>query len=309
MQHYRSFDGVNLQGAWASVGTFDGVHRGHRALLEPMAEAAHAAGAPAAVVTFFPHPAVVLRGLQSPHYLTSPEERAALLGQAGIDVVVTLEFTRALAALGAREFITLLKEHLGLRRLWAGPDFALGRNREGSLPVLEQLGRELGFSLHSVEALDLDGRQVSSSQVRALLAEGRVREAAELLGRNYSVSGPVVHGDGRGHGIGIPTANIATWNQKILPLNGIYACWVHLDGTRIAAATNVGLRPTFPDTPPAPRVEAHLLDFHGDLYGRHLELEFVEFLRPEERFDTIAALVDQIHADIRTTAEVLTHER
>ena len=309
MQHYRSLNGLHLHDTWISVGTFDGVHRGHRALLEPMAASANAAGAQAAVVTFFPHPAVVLRGLQSPYYLTSADERAALLGQAGIDVVITLEFTRELAALSAHDFVSMLSRHLGLRQLWAGVDFALGRNREGNLGMLKQIGEELGYSIHVVEPLSLGERPISSSQVRAMLAEGNVRAAGELLGRRYAVSGPVVHGDGRGHSIGIPTANIQTWEQKILPANGVYACWVMRRGERLRAVTNVGVRPTFEDVTLRPRVEAHLLDFHQDLYGQQLELEFVEQLRPEEKFASVQALLDQIHIDIQHAAEVLELER
>jgi riboflavin kinase/FMN adenylyltransferase len=309
MQHYRSLDGLHLHDTWISVGTFDGVHRGHRALLEPMAAGAHAAGAQAAVVTFFPHPAVVLRGLQTPYYLSSPDERAALLGQAGIDVVITLEFTHGLAALSAHDFVSLLSRHLGLRRIWAGADFALGRNREGNLDMLRQIGEELGYSIHVVEPLSQGERPISSSQVRTLLAEGNVRAAGELLGRRYAVSGPVVHGDGRGHSIGIPTANIQTWEQKILPANGVYACWVLGHGERLRAVTNVGVRPTFEDVTPRPRVEAHLLDFDQDLYGQQLELEFVEHLRAEEKFASVQALLDQIHIDTQHAAEVLKLER
>jgi riboflavin kinase/FMN adenylyltransferase len=309
MQHYRSLDGLHLHDTWLSVGTFDGVHRGHRALLEPMATGAHAAGVQAAVVTFFPHPAVVLRGLQTPYYLTSPDERAALLGQAGIDVVVTLEFNHSLAALSAHDFVSMLSRHLGLRQIWAGADFALGHNREGNLAMLERIGEELGYSIHVVEPLSQGERPISSSQVRALLAEGNVREAGELLGRRYTVSGPVVHGDGRGHSIGIPTANIQTWEQKILPANGVYACRVLRRGERLRAVTNVGVRPTFEDVTPRPRVEAHLLDFNQDLYGQQLELEFVEHLRPEEKFASVPALLEQIHKDIQHAAEVLELER
>jgi riboflavin kinase/FMN adenylyltransferase len=257
------------------------------------------------VVTFFPHPVVLLRGLQNPYYLTTPEERAELLGRAGIDTVVTLEFDQALAALSARDFMALLVRHLGLRRLWAGSNFALGRGREGNLPALDALGQEMGYRVNVVKPVAAGEQPVSSSLVRALLAEGQVSAAARQLGRCYAVHGPVVHGDGRGHTIGIPTANIEVWAQKILPANGVYACWALVDGARLPAVTNIGLRPTFESMSPLPRVETHLLSFGQDLYGQTIGLEFVEHLRPEQRFASIQALIDQIHADIERAREVL----
>lgn len=308
MQHYRLIDDVHIPGSWVSVGTFDGVHAGHRAVLSQMAAGAHDAGLPAVVVTFFPHPAVVLRGLETPHYLTLPDERAELLAETGIDAVVTLEFTREMSTLSALRFMEMLSQHLGIRQLWAGSDFALGRNREGDLAALQRLGEALGYTVHSLQPVRIDGRVVSSSQVRALLAEGQVREAAQLLGRPYQVGGPVVHGDARGRTIGIPTANIDIWPQKILPANGVYAGWALLGGQRVAAVTNIGVRPTFGTLPPLPRVEAHLLDFNHDLYGQTLRLEFLQRLRAEQRFSSIEALVEQIHTDIRTAREVLQHE-
>ena len=307
MQHYRTLEGLHLSGAWATVGTFDGIHRGHHALLAQMAAGAHAAGLPAVVVTFFPHPAVILRGLETPYYLTSPEERAELIAQAGIDLLITLEFNPALAALSAREFMQLLVEHLGLRQMWAGFNFALGRNREGNLEALQALGLELGYTVHVIEPVALGDKPVSSSQVRALLAEGQVAAAAGLLGHLYSVEGPVIHGDARGRTIGFPTANIQVWPEKILPANGVYACWAVLDGQRLPAVTNIGVRPTFGTLPPLPRVEAFLIDFHSDLYDQQLGLQFVERLRPEERFASVEALVAQIQADVKRAAEILAH--
>jgi riboflavin kinase / FMN adenylyltransferase len=274
-------------------------------MLKQMVQAAHAAGSPAVVVTFFPHPVVVLRGLQTPHYLTSPEDRAALLGEAGVDVVITLNFTLELAHLSAREFISLLITHLGMRQMWAGFNFALGRNREGDIPTLERLGDELGFTLHILSPITLEETPVSSSQIRALLGSGSVATAARLLGRYYSLEGPVVHGDERGRKIGIPTANIDIWPQQILPANGVYACWSSLQGRRYPAVTNIGLRPTFSNPQPQLRVEAYLLNFDADIYNQTLRLEFVDFLRPEQRFPSVEALLAQIHADIARAKEIL----
>lgn len=308
MQHFRKLDDVHLPGAWVSIGTFDGVHRGHRAVLEQMVSAAHAAGLPAAVVTFFPHPVVVLRGMDGPHYLTLPDERAALLAETGIDVVVTLEFDRQMASQSAREFMSMLQHSLRLRQLWAGADFALGRNREGNLPALRQLGEDLGYAVRAVDPVSLDGVTISSSQVRALLAQGDVSTAARYLGRTYRVSGPVVHGDSRGRSIGFPTANIDYWPQQMLPANGVYACRAWVDGQPFLAVTNIGVRPTFGALPSLPRVEAHLLAYDGDLYDKALTLDFVRHIRPEQRFASVDQLIQQIQRDVQTAAEVFQHE-
>jgi riboflavin kinase / FMN adenylyltransferase len=309
MQHFLTLENVDLQAAFVTIGAFDGVHIGHQILLKQMVQAAHAVGSPAVVVTFFPHPLVVLRGLQTPHYLTGPEERAALLGAAGVDVVITLTFTPEFASLSAREFTSLLSRHLGMRQLWAGFNFALGRNREGDIPTLERLGVEMGFTLHILAPVTQEDAAVSSSQIRALLGSGSVATAARLLGRQYSVEGPVVHGDARGRSIGIPTANIQTWAQQIVPANGVYACWCSVAGERIPSVTNIGLRPTFENQSPQPRIETHLFDFHSELYGQIVRLEFVEFLRPEERFSSVEALLAQIHTDITHAKEILKHDR
>lgn len=326
MRHFQTIEGVELTNAWVTIGAFDGVHRGHQAILTPLAQEAHAAGSPAVVVTFFPHPAVVLRGAQTSHYITTPEERAALLGALGIDVVITLPFTREMAALSAQEFMLLLKQHLALRQLWVGYDFALGRNRQGDIPTLRRLGEELGYSVRVVSEISQGGAAVSSSQVRSLLREGSVAQAARLLGRPYHMTGEVVHGDARGRQLGIPTANLQPWEGKILPAKGVYATWawvaegadgragqdeaVFLPGNaganrrRVAAVTNIGLRPTFPGQPDAPRIEAHLLAFNRDLYGQPLTLEFIEYLRPEQRFPSIDALLAQIETDKERAKEV-----
>lgn len=308
MRHFRQLQEVELSESWVAVGTFDGVHIGHRGILEQMAREAHDRGLPAVVVTFFPHPVVVLRGLQGPHYLTLPDERARYLGEAGIDGVVTLEFNQEMATWSARHFVQLLRAHLGMSQLWAGPDFALGHNREGDIPTLTLLGEELGYQVRVVPPFQHRGVVVSSSRVRALLAEGEVTEAAAMLGRPYSVSGPVVHGDSRGHTLGFPTANIDFWPQKIVPAHGVYACRVWLQGNRYDAVTNVGVRPTFGTLPPLPRMETYLLDFQREVYGQTLEVEFIKRLRGEQRFESVETLIAQIHRDIQITREVLQHE-
>jgi riboflavin kinase / FMN adenylyltransferase len=307
MQHLRSLDHVQLESAWITIGSFDGVHRGHQTLISRLVEEAHQSGHLAVVVTFFPHPAVVLRNISDPYYLTSPEERADLLAQLGVDYLVTLPFDRELAAVSAADFMQMLSTHLGLRRLWVGSDFALGRNREGDVPRLQMIGKDLGFEVQVMEPVLENGETISSSHVRAALQEGQVGEAARLLGRNYSVTGEVVHGDGRGHLLGIPTANLSIWPQRLLPAYGIYATWVQFADQRLPSVSNIGIRPMFQSEDKSPRVEAHLLDFNQDLYGQVLTLEFVKFLRNEEKYSSIDALLEQIKQDIILAREVLNH--
>lgn len=305
MQHYWSLDDVHLQDSWVTIGSFDGVHRGHQAIVHTLTAGAHAAGAPAVVLTFHPHPAVVLGGRQGPFYLTTPEERAAILGELGVDVVVSFPFNREVAQMTAREFMSLLSKHLKLSELWVGYDFALGRGREGTVPVLRQIGEELGYRVEQIAPIEIDGQIISSSQIRSALMEGEVEKAAQMLGRPYRIGGPVVTGDSRGRTIGIPTANLEVPNERVLPKAGVYACQAFHNGRTYQAVTNVGFRPTFENQPPTPRVEAHLLDFDQDLYGQNLDLTFNARLRDEQRFPGVEALVRQIHEDIERARTIL----
>lgn len=307
MQHLNSLDHLRLDHTWATIGSFDGVHRGHQAIIHNMVAGAHQAGAKAVVVTFFPHPAVVLRGPQGPFFLTTPDERAKLLEELGVDVVVTLHFDRQMAALSAEEFMRKIHDHLGLRRLFVGFDFALGRGREGNVERLRQLGEQMGYTLEVTQSIEIGGETVSSSRIRALLTHGSVDEAATLLGRPYSLTGEVIHGDGRGRSLGIPTANISVWQERIIPAVGVYATWAVVDGERLPSVTNIGVRPTFENQPVFARVETHLMDFDRDLYGKSVKLEFIQYLRREQRFPSVEHLLEQIHQDIQQSREVLAH--
>lgn len=312
MPHHRSLEDMKLDRSWLAIGVFDGVHRGHQTIIKQMVAGAHAVGLPAVVVTFFPHPVVVLRQIKNPVYLTMPDERAELLANLGVDEVITLEFNRQLASLTAADFMAWMKERLGLIQLFAGFNFALGRGREGTLPVLKQIGDQMGFQVSVVEQVpDSQNEAISSSRIRELLTQGDVTAAADLLGRNYSVTGIIEHGDGRGHGLGFPTANITIPEQRIAPGHGVYATWITVQGRRWPSVTNIGLRPTFEDQPVPARIEAYIIDLPGDpdLYGQSARLEFVEFQRPELRFPSIQTLIDQIHLDIQRSREVLNHDR
>jgi riboflavin kinase / FMN adenylyltransferase len=305
MQHVRSLSSVQLNGAWLTIGAFDGVHLGHQAIIQQLTAGAHAAGAPAVVITFHPHPLRVLRGGSGPWYLTTPEQRAELLGDLGVDWVITHPFDQSVASLPGREFLARIHAHLGISQLWVGYDFAMGHGRDTDVDTLGALSQELGFTLQVAQAVKLDEGVVSSRRIRALLAEGDVAGAARLLDRPYTVEGTVIPGDGRGRQIGVPTANLQVWEEQALPGAGVYACYAEVEGQVYAAASNVGVRPTFDGSSARIHVEAHLLDYEGDLYGRQVTLAFVDRLRGEQRFSGIEALVNQIRLDIETTRGLL----
>lgn len=304
VQHYRSLADVSIQNAWLTIGVFDGVHRGHQAILRQLAAGARENSAPAVLLTFDPHPAVVLAG-RDLKLLTTPDERAELAASLGLDAVITLPFDRALSETSAHDFMALLKERLGLCRLLIGYDFALGKNREGNADRLTELGHELGYAVQIVEAVGDESGVISSTEIRKLVSLGSVEAAANLLGHAYTLAGPVIHGDGRGRHINIPTANIRYPESKLLPANGIYACRARLGADLHAAAVNIGVNPTFTPDKRTINVEAHLLDFDRDLYGETLTLEFVARLRDELKFDSVEALLAQIHADIEQTRKLL----
>jgi riboflavin kinase/FMN adenylyltransferase len=302
MQHYHSLDDLSLHNAWLTIGIFDGVHRGHQEILRPLVSGAQSAGEPAVVLTFTPHPAVVLGGRSDFKCLTTPDERAALLGSYGVDEVITQTFDRTLADQTAGEFMRCLSQSLGLHHLFIGYDTALGRGREGDATRLTEIGNELGYTVQVVPALKDQAGIISSTRIRTAVAAGNVSAAASDLGRPYSITGPVIHGDGRGRTLNIPTANIQIPLGKVLPAYGIYACQAWVEGVSHLAATSIGVRPTFyKSDPPAPTIEAHLLDFKGDLYGKAVKLEFMDYLRPEEKYRSIQALMEQIQKDIAQT--------
>jgi riboflavin kinase/FMN adenylyltransferase len=298
MQHFTALEGVSLRDAWVTVGTFDGVHLGHQQIISKITAGAHQAGLPAVIVTFYPHPALVLRKREDPFYLTTPDERAVLLGELGADVVITIPFTPEVAALSAYEFMARLKAHTGLSYLVVGYDFALGRGREGNAARLREIGVELGYILEESGPVLLDGEAVSSTAIRACLLRGDIARVNQMLARPYQLTGRVVRGDGRGRRIGIPTANLSVWAARAIPGAGVYACRTVVNGIGWGAVTNIGVRPTFEEQPVPPRVEAHLLDFDQDLYDQDLPLEFVARLRDEQRFSGVEALVAQIRMDI-----------
>jgi riboflavin kinase/FMN adenylyltransferase len=307
VQHFSSLEGVNLENTWLTIGSFDGVHKGHQQLIRELNDQAHQAGAKSVVLTFHPHPAVVLKGRTGAFYLTTVPEKVKFLDELGTDIVISHPFTYEVSQSNARDFITYLMSHLGFQRLWVGNDFALGKGREGNTYFLELLGNEFHYKLHVFEPIVMNGQKVSSSLIRTFLTDGNIEGANRFLGRIYSVAGYVVHGDGRGKSIGIPTANLETGSEKLIPAAGVYACKTLIDGHVWPAAVNIGIRPTFQSTDQSSHVEAHIVDFSHDIYNEWISLEFLSRLRGEHRFQSVDDLIIQVHKDINQTKEILTN--
>ena len=289
-----------------TIGVFDGVHRGHLHLLERLAREARADGLAAGVVTFRNHPLSVLRPGARVEMLTDLDERVRLLRETGVDFVAPVSFDRDLAALSAAEFLAALRDGLNVRKLVVGPDFAMGRDRDGNSETLPALARSAGLDFVSVELMTDPAGVVKSTAIRRLIAAGDVSGAARLLGRDFSVRGVVVHGQRRGRELGYPTANVDVPPGFVVPADGIYATWARAEGdeTPRMAATSIGTRPTFADGDDR-TVEAFLLDFSGDIYGRTVRLDFARRLRGEEKFDSVEALLERMGEDVRQTRALL----
>lgn len=305
MKHLYDLESIQLdQPSVVTIGVFDGVHRGHQHLIRRLVEEAKANSKLAVVLTFFPHPDIVLRKLHGRYYLTTPEQRAEYLGELGVDYVITLPFNDQLRQIRAAAFVDTLVSRLKMRSLWVGSDFAMGYQREGKVSFLLGEGDKKGFSLQVIDLImaETDGA-ISSTAIRDALLAGDVEKARDWLGRSYTLTGEVVHGDHRGRELGYPTANMQAWDEQVIPANGIYAGWAYLGSERFMAATNVGVRPHFDGEDV--RVEAYLLDFDRDIYGQQLTFSFERYLRPEMKFDSLEALIAQINADVQTTREYL----
>lgn len=291
-----------------TIGVFDGVHRGHRALFEQVVNCARSLEGVSAALTFDPHPDAVLRPEQPRKLLCSVEERIRLIGLCGIEHLVVLPFDPAMARTSAEQFMQSLCSHIPLRELWIGHDFRLGYRGLGTFTVLQTLGEQLGYTTHAIPAALVEGEPVSSTRLRQQLLAGEVEAAAHGLGRYFTLTGRVVQGDQRGRTIGFPTANIEIQSGLLLPADGVYACWAQLDNdpTLLPAVTNIGVRPTFGVL--AHSVETHLLHWQGDLYGHTLHVHFVARLRGEQRFSGIDALVAQIRQDAARAEQLLQAE-
>ncbi|MGI8617642.1 MAG: bifunctional riboflavin kinase/FAD synthetase [Gemmatimonadaceae bacterium] len=280
-----------------TVGTFDGMHRGHRDVVQRLVDRAAAAGLPSLLVTFDPHPLEVVNPAAAPLLLTSREEKIEILAETGLDYVGVLPFTRQLADYSAEDFVELvLRGRFHMKELLIGYDHGFGRSRAGDVSVLRSLGRRDGFDVQVVDAVEApDGHSVSSTAIRRSVAGGDLDRAADSLGRLYSVGGTVTRGDQRGRQLGFPTINLVPPPRKLLPPEGVYAARVQTPRGAFGAMLNLGPRPTFDDS--SVGIEAYLFDTDVDLYGAHVRLEFVSRLRDTRRFPDATALVEQIKRD------------
>lgn len=292
-------------GTVVTVGTFDGVHRGHWTVLQEIRRRAEDSGRRSVLVTFDPHPLRIVRPEHAPPLLTTPIEKKEILAESGLDYAVFLSFTEALSRYGPRRFVEeILVERLDVRELVIGHDHGFGRDREGSPEMLRKIGAELGFAVDVVHPVGVDGEPVSSSRIRRWVQERDLAAAREGLGRPYSFRGVVVRGEQRGRELGFPTANLSiTGGDKLIPPEGIYAVRGVLRQGSWTGALHLGPRPTFKGSPPS--IELHLLDFDGDIYGEEVRVDFIDFIRPIAPFTTVQALIDQIRADVDRAREVV----
>ena len=289
--------------SWFSIGVFDGVHLGHRHLIRNLLEQAANSGASSGVITFKQHPRQVISPGTPVTYLTSLEERIMLLKALGVAVVIALTFTPELAQLPAGDFITLLRKYLRLKGLVVGPNFALGKGREGNVATLQRLSTEMGFQLLVVPHLTQGEEVVSSTAIRKALSMGTMASVTQMLGRPYTLSGPVVSGKERGRVLGFPTANLEVNHNAAIPADGVYVTRAYIADKSYQSVTNIGQRPTFGGGERT--IEVFLLDYSGDLYNQRLRIELVERLRAEKRFESPQELQLQIAQDIEKARKLL----
>ena len=297
------------RGTVITVGTFDGVHRGHWAVLQEIRRRARESRRRSVLVTFHPHPLKIVRPDHAPSLLTTPAEKKEILAETGLDYAVFLSFNHILAAYSPRRFVEeILLGRLGVRELVIGYDHGFGKGRSGDVDTLQRIGDELGFAVDVVSPIRAGETPVSSTRIRKALMEGNVEEAREGLGRPYGVRGLVVRGDGRGRKLGFPTANLyVPVNGKLIPPPGVYAVRGCLKQGVFDGAIHVGPRPTF--TGSRPTIELHLLDFDEEIYGEEVRVEFIRHLRPVRPFASASALVEQLKYDVEAARAALVYDR
>jgi riboflavin kinase/FMN adenylyltransferase len=292
-----------------AIGVFDGVHLGHRAVIERALHDAGVASGQAVVVTFDPHPMRVLRPQSAPRLLTSTPHKIGLIEALGIEHILILQFTEEFAGTPPEKFIAELAQAArGLREICVGHEWSFGKNRAGDLRMLDRLGNQFGFEEVGVPAVKIDGEVVSSTLIRRAVVAGDLAKAERLLGRRFTVFGTVIGGDQIGRKLGFPTANLATHNEQFPP-DGVYTARARLDGRVEHGLVNIGVRPTREETAHHRLLELHLLDFDEEIYGRDIEVEFLDFLRGERAFPNMDALREQIAADIAETRRRIAAQR
>ncbi len=287
-----------------AIGVFDGVHRGHQAVISTAARDAQAAGGAAVVVTFDPHPAKILRPQESPRLLTATQHKISLIRALGVSHLLVLKFDREFAATSPEDFVRqLVAAARPLREICVGQEWSFGKNRAGNLALLKKLGAELDFNVVGVEPVTEGGTIVSSTAIRRAVETGDFATATKMLGREYTILGTVESGKQLGRSIGFPTANLSAHSEQFPP-NGVYAAEAQLDGKPLRGVINLGVRPTVEGGSPARVLELHLFDFDRDIYGSDVEVRFLRFLRPEQKFENLAALRAQIARDVATARSV-----
>jgi riboflavin kinase/FMN adenylyltransferase len=296
-----------IRNAYLAIGVFDGVHLGHQSIVRQTVNLAQADNGHSVILTFDPHPDVVLRKKAVP-LLTTTDEKRELLLALNADYVVTLGFTPELAAQSAEEFMArVIMPRFEVKRLVVGEGFAMGRDRKGSVHALRAIGLEFGFDVDEVEHEQVEDQRVSSTRIRRSLKDGRVSESKLYLGHSYFVRGVIVKGQGKGRQLGFPTANLRLDPNRVLPARGVYAVMCRKGKLNLKGVANVGTRPTFGNGDLA--VEAHILDYDGDILGETLHLDFIERLRPERKFKSEASLRNAIQDDVDTAREILESKR
>jgi len=286
-----------------AIGVFDGVHLGHKYLISRLKELAGQQGFASVVVTFDKHPQKVLKPHSHPFFLTDAAEKAELLSKEGVDAVIVLNFTPELSRIRTRDFVNALRSKLRMCGLVMGPDFALGYQGEGTISVLQKLGEELGFSVTAIPYVRNNGDNISSTAIRQALAGGDMEKVRRMMGRPFSLHGQVIRGHGRGTGMGFPTVNLNILKGQALPSDGVYATLAHTNNQTYPSVTNVGTNPTFGGTERT--IESFFLDYHYDLYGREVKIDFIHKLRGEIKFKDATELCSQIESDVLEARTIL----
>ena len=306
MEILRSVSELNqLRGPlFLAIGVFDGVHRGHQAVISTSGQHAHAAEGTSVVVTFDPHPAKVLRPRDAPHLLTATQHKIALIRALGVSHLLIIEFNREFAATSPEDFVQQLVTHSKpLREICVGHEWSFGKDRRGNLDLLKRLGAHFDFNVVGLPPVMVHGAVVSSTAIRQAVEAGNLAKAAEMLGRDYTILGAVTRGDQLGKKIGFPTANLSAHSEQFPP-NGVYLAEAWFEGVLYHGVVNLGYRPTVSGGKSQRLLEIHLLDFERDIYGEDLEVRFVRYLRPERKFESVEALARQINADVRQAREL-----
>jgi riboflavin kinase/FMN adenylyltransferase len=289
---------------FAAIGVFDGVHLGHQAVISTSAEHAKRVGGTPVVITFDPHPVKVLRPENAPHLLTATQHKIALIRGLGVEHLLVIHFDREFAATPPEQFVTQLVEHAKpLRQICVGHEWSFGRNRAGNLDLLTKLGAQHGFDVIGIKPVTVNGAVVSSTAIRRAVEQGDFAKATEMLGREYTILGTVKKGAQLGRELGFPTANLSAHSEQFPP-NGVYAAEARLDGATLRGVVNLGFRPTIESARPERLLELHLFDLNRDIYGEDVEVRFLRYLRPEQKFNSLDELKAQIARDVEEARHV-----